>query len=372
MDKPVRIGIIGCGDVMTAYMYHAQILGGQGLVEVTYACDRREERESIMRQRYHVPTFTTDPAILLASEQVDAVLVLTSMPEHGRLAIQALQAGKHVLVEKPMAVTLEEAQALVEASQNSQGLLVCAPFVTLSPTYRTILARVQRGDIGRVISARARYGHAGPTWGSWYYQNGGAIFDLAPYNLASLTGLLGPARRVLAMTGTAIPDRIVDGAATLSKVEDNAHILIDFGDAIFAVVTTGFTMQQYRCPALELYGSSGTLQMMGDDWDPEGYELFQNSAGAWQIYKETDPGWLWTDGLRHLVECIQNGQKPLVTPEQAYHVLEIMVKAKLSGRDGQEKMIESSFSALNIDAPLEGEQVHLVHDRTHQRGAATE
>ena len=63
---------------------------------------------------------------------------------------------------------------------------------------------MQRGDIGKVLTARARYGDAGPTWGAWYYQgNGGAIFDLAPYNLTSLTGLLGPVQRVLAMTGTA-------------------------------------------------------------------------------------------------------------------------------------------------------------------------
>ena len=372
MENSVRIGIIGCGDVMAAYIYHAQILRGQGLVEVTYACDRREERQALMRQQYSVPAFTTDPAALLASDTVDAVLVLTSMPEHGSLATQALQAGKHVLVEKPMAVSLQEAQSLLESARKSPGLLVCAPFVMLSPTYRTIWSRIQRGDIGRVLSARARYGHAGPTWGSWYYQKGGAIFDLAPYNLTSLTGLLGPARRVLAMTGTAIPERIVDGAATRSQVEDNAHILVDFGDATFAVVTSGFTMQQYRCPALELYGSLGTLQMMGDDWDPEGYELFQNSLGAWQVYQETDPGWLWTDGLRHLVECIRKGQKPLISPEQAYHVLEIMVKAKQSGRDGQEKMIESSFPAPQIEAPLEPAQVHLVHDRTHQRGAASE
>jgi len=319
-----------------------------------------------------VPAFTTHPATLLDSDQVDAVLVLTSMPEHGRLAIQALQAGKHVLVEKPMAVSLEEAQSLLQAARISQGLLVCAPFVMLSPTYRTIWARLQHADIGRVLSARARYGHSGPTWGSWYYRNGGAIFDLAPYNLTSLTGLLGPARRVQAMTGTAIPERIVDGVPTRSTVEDNAHILIDFGDATFAVVTAGFTMQQYRCPALELYGSSGTLQMMGDDWDPEGYELFQNSVGAWQIYKETDPGWLWTDGLRHLVECVHNKSKPLITPEQAYHVLEIMVKARQSGQDGREKMIESSFPAPQLEAPLEGEPVHLVHDRTHQRGTGPE
>ena len=66
------------------------------------------------------------------------------------------------------------------------------------------------------------------------------------------------------------------------QAEDNAHVLIDFGDARFASVTTGFTMQRYRSPAIELYGSDGVLQLLGDDWAPEGYELWRNERGAWE------------------------------------------------------------------------------------------
>jgi predicted dehydrogenase len=108
-------------------------------------------------------------------------------------------------------------------------------------------------------------------------------------------------------------------------------------------------MQQYRCPAIELYGSEGTIQMMGDDWDPEGYELWQNKVGAWQIFAETDPYWPWTDGLRHLVECIQQKVKPLITPEHAFHVLEIMLKAQESGRAGKTQAIDSTFTPPKLD-----------------------
>jgi predicted dehydrogenase len=368
MVEPVRIGIIGCGDVMTAYMYHAQLLQGQGLVEVTWACDTREERKDFMRQRYGVRRFTTDFHKLLDSPEVDLVLILTSMPYHGSLALAALQAGKHVLLEKPMAVKLDEAARLVETSKTSPGLLVCAPFVMLSPTYQAIWQRIQRGDIGRVLSARARYGHAGPTWGSWYYQAGGAVFDLAPYNITSLTGLIGPAKRVTAFTGTAIPERLVDGEKIKVQIEDNAHVLIDFGEGTFAVITAGFTLQQYRCPAIELYGLQGTMQMMGDDWDPEGYEIFLNDVGAWQIFKETDPGWLWTDGLRHAVECIRSNTQPLITPEHAYHTLEIMIKAKEAGNSGMVKIIDSTFpKPVFGTTQAEQKAIHLVHDRTHLR-----
>ena len=79
------------------------------------------------------------------------------------------------------------------------------------------------------------------------------------------------------------------------QAEDNAHVLIDFGDARFASVTTGFTMQQYRSPAIELYGSDGVLQLLGDDWAPDGYELWRNSSGQLGAVSRERPG-LAVDG----------------------------------------------------------------------------
>jgi predicted dehydrogenase len=170
----------------------------------------------------------------------------------------------------------------------------------------------------------------------------------------------------MAMTGVAIPERTVDGRTIPVEVEDNAQVLIDFGDACFVVVTSGFVIQQYRSPAVELYGTEGTIQMMGDDWDPDGYELWRNDVGAWQIYKETDPDWPWTDGLRHLVECIRLGNRPQVTPEHAFHVLEILLQARESGRDGQAKPIPSRFEPPEYPEADRPEPAHLVHDRTRK------
>jgi predicted dehydrogenase len=143
-------------------------------------------------------------------------------------------------------------------------------------------------------------------------------------------------------------------------------VLIEFDNSVLAVVTTGFTMQQYRCPAIEIYGSAGTIQMLGDDWDPEGYELWQNEVGAWQIYGETDPNWPWTDGLRHLIECIQSDMRPIITPEHGYHALEIMIKAQEAGRDGQARAIESTFTPPTFFDEREQLAEHLIHDRTNQ------
>src|SRR5262245_54118493 len=264
---------------------------------------------------------------LLDDDDVDVVVVLTSMAEHGPLALEALEAGKHVFVEKPMAVTRAGAADLLAASRASAGHLVCAPAVILSPTYRAMATALRAGAIGTPALARARYGWSGPDWSEWYYrESGGPLFDLGVYNLTSLTGLLGPVRGVQAMAGIVTPRRVVDGDVIDVTTFDNYQILLDFGDDVFAIVTTGFSMQKYRSPALEIYGSDGTLQMLGDDWAPDGYELWENRVGAWKVF-ESSRTWSWTDGLRHLIACVADGVTPLMTPEHASHVLDIMLTA---------------------------------------------
>ena len=382
MSNPIKIGIVGCGSVMGAgkhqpYMTQIQKLQMKNLVEVTMTCDIKEEKRDFVKNKYGFQNFTTRYEDVVNSDNVELVLVLTSMNEHAQITKAALNAGKHVLVENPMGVTLEEAQELVELAKNSPGYLVPAPHVILSKTFQTIWHRLKQGDIGKIMLARARYGHSGPTWGPWFYQSGGGpLFDLGVYNVTALTCWIGPAKKVTAMTGTAIPERIVDDKMIKVETEDNFQILIDFGDACFAVVTTGFTMQKYRSPAIELYGSTGTIQMLGDDWDPQGYEMWQNDikpvvsssrniTGSWQIFDETEPGWPWTDGLRHLIECIQSSVQPLITPEHAYHVIEIMLKALEAGRDGQTKTIDSTFTPPNFVENETETAAHLIHDRSY-------
>jgi predicted dehydrogenase len=363
---PVHLAIAGCGNVLGAYLDLTRRLQHQGTAEVVAFCGREKQRAAA-RQAVPDATFHTEYAALLANPEVDVVVILTPMLEHAPMAEAALQAGKHVLVEKPMATNLAEARELAALSRECCKHLLCAPFTILSPTFRTIARRLRQGDIGRVVSARGRYGWAGPDWTDWFYKSGGgALFDLGVYNLTTLTGWLGPVRRVTAMTGVAIPVRTVQGRSVRVEADDNAQVLLDFGNACFAVLTAGFTLQQYRGPGLELYGTEGTLNLLGDDWDPDGYELWQNSAGCWQLFKETHPEWPWADGLNHLVQCLLNGTEPLVTPEHACHVLEVMTQALAAGRDGRARMVESTFVPPVFELVDTREAAHRVHDRTRR------
>jgi predicted dehydrogenase len=360
----IRVGVIGVGSVAQKYIPQMQRMNiPRPRVDIAIVCDARESQREVARQRYGLENFTTDYREVLDDPAIDLVLVLTSMQQHGEIARAALLADKHVLVEKPMAMTLPEAAELVDLARNGSRYFVPAPHVVLSPTYQAIWKRLHRGDIGRVLTARGFYGWAGPSWGQWFYQpGGGAMFDLGVYNVTTLTGLLGPARRVMAMSGIAIPERVVDDELIAVRTDDNMQLLLDFGDACYAVVTTGFTIQQYNVPGIELYGTTGTIQMIGEDWAPAGYELWQNDAGCWQIFDEKSH-WPWSDGIRHIIECIETGTPPVITPEHAYHVLEIMLKSAESGRTGQALPIESTFDPPRFDdASTLGPGVHLVHD----------
>jgi integrase len=139
-----------------------------------------------------------------------------------RFIAPGLEIKKVKVAQKPViALTTQQVQALLSAT---------AAYPTLR--LRVLLAvttGLRRGDIGPVVGARGRYGWAGPDWTDWFYKHGGgALFDLGVYNLTTLTGWLGPVRRVTAMTGVAVPQRTVSGQSVRVEAEDNAQVLLDF------------------------------------------------------------------------------------------------------------------------------------------------
>ncbi len=371
MGNPVRLAIIGCGSVSHRYAPQIRALRERGSVVIAGACDVDERKRLAVERDLGDVSFTTRYEDLVERSDVDAVAVFTSMREHGEISAAALRSGKHVLVEKPMATTLDEAYRLLELARESSLLLVCAPHVVLSPTFQILWKRVVHlRELGDIHLARARYGWAGPWWGQWYYRpGGGALFDLGVYNLTSLTGLLGPVRRVVAMGGTAIPERVIDRVRTPVEVFDSGHVLLDFGKESYAVVTTGFTMQSSRGPSLELYGMEGTIQLLGYDWAPEGYERWQNTTATWETFADADPSWPWTAGITHLIDCLETGASPLNTPEHALHVLEVMLTAEESAKKGKALELETTFPSIRLNP----DEIELLPDpyREERVGAST-
>lgn len=361
MSKPVRLGIIGLGRVFERYADVLDPIVRQGRAIVVSVFDPLPARGAVAERVFPGVRLAVTAEEVISAADVDAVLVLTSMNEHGDLGLKAYAAGKHVLIEKPMATSLEEAAELVRLSEASEALMVCAPHILLSPTYREMHRRLKAGEIGDTKLARALYGWSGPWWGEWFYQpGGGSLFDLGVYNVTSLCGFLGSVRRVTAFVGTAIKERMVNGQPMPVTADDNAQVLLDFGNEVYGSVTTGFTIQKYgRAPAIELYGLQGSMDMLGDDWAPRGFEIWRNATGCWEIHEETAPDWPWTDGVAHLISCIERGVPTVTRPQQAYHVLEVMLGAMRSAQEGRAIDILSEFP----EPDYRHEDQHVMDER---------
>ena len=368
MSRPLTIGVIGCGSVaQNAYLPLIVNLMSRGEVEAVVACDVSPERLAVVQERFPISKITSDPDEIFADEAVDIVVVLTSMTEHGDLAMRGLRAGKSVLVEKPMATTLEQGAELLAVAAESPGHLVCAPHVQLSPDFQEMYRRVATGEVGRPLLGRARYGWDGPDWSKWFYApGGGPLFDLGVYNVTSLTGLLGPARRVTCMSTLTRPERVVEGELIQVQTDDTFQIVIEHEQGALSTVTTAFGIQKYRGAGVEVYGLEGTIQLLGDDWAPAGLELWSNEVGAWQLLESAGRYWPWTDGLAHLVSCVRQGTQPYTRPDQAYHVLEIMLGAMKAAETGMAQEIVSRFERVEPMPARDRKDAHRIHDKVHE------
>ena len=164
------------------------------------------------------------------------------MQEHEHLNREAIAAGKHVWSEKPIANTHAAGIELLEAAKKKGVRVWGAPVVVTSPQFAYMAKTLNSGALGRVAAAHADYGHQGPTWSSFFYEKGGGSMpDLGVYNITSLTGLLGPARSVVAMVSIVTPTRQIDNKGEIKVTEeDNAMLVLDHGNGVLSHVQCGF------------------------------------------------------------------------------------------------------------------------------------
>ena len=361
---PVGVGFIGAGNVLPAYLQALDRLVPRGLaVEGPIHARRPEARDALLARRPSARVVARAEDVLQA-EGVELVVILTPPTTHPELVRAALDAGRHVLCEKPLAPSAEEAQALFDHARAAGRMLLAAPFVHLSPTFRRLWTLLADGAIGHVHAARAHYGNPGSSWAAWYHEDDLATLgDVGSYNLKSLVALLGPVSDVRAVAGHARRERAIGGRVVAARDPDTWQLLLRHtGGAISSVLASHATVR-YRRPAIELYGTEGTANLLGDDWDPQGIELWREDAQAWTLREPDDATWLWTDGLREAVAALYAGRPPLADPAVDVHVLEIIAAAGRSARDGLAVDVRSRcepFAALRLhDRP----GAH-VHDRT--------
>jgi predicted dehydrogenase len=360
---PVGVGFVGAGNVLPAYLQVLDRLVPRGQAREGPICARqRETWPELLRRRPGAQLVEGVDEVL--QSDVDVVVVVTPPDSHGELARLALEHGKHVVVEKPFASSRAEGEELVTLAAEKGRHLLAAPFVQLAPTFRALWTIVSDGELGEVHSARGLYGNAGSHWSTWYHSGSpGPLGEAGIYNLKSLTALLGPIAEVLAAESLAVPTRRAGGVELDSPDPDVSHVLLRHAGGALSNVVSSQAIQRYRRPALELYGTEGTANLLGDDWDPRGLEVWRNSTGRWEELEPIEPTWLWADGLREAVAAVREGRQPLQSLEQDLHLLDVIEAARASVAQKAVIAVTSTFAPLDLRLETQTGVEHL-HDHT--------
>ncbi|MGP9602332.1 Gfo/Idh/MocA family protein [Brachybacterium sp. AOP42-E1-35] len=369
MKPPLGIGILGAGVIAGDDDGFLPNIGQlEGTIHVPAIADVIRAKADDLAQRFSIPSSYGSLEELLEDPRVDAVANLTPISEHAETSLAILQAGKHLISEKPIATTLEDAGAIIQAAQERDLAVVCAPPDALYRQYLTARKMIDAGDIGKVAFARVRSSHAGPGgaadgWPgdpSWYYTDGsGPLYDMGVYGIHEITALLGPARRVSAFGGITEPERTVRGngpfAGTVMPVTtpDNYLFMLDFGEATFAVVDATYNVHASMAPKVEVFGRRGAMAIYHRDENP--LEVYRQDLAPGV------DGWMAAEDLleaknvreialhramlfEHLAECLSQGLHPITDAEHARHALEVMLAVRESSRTGRAVELTTTFS----------------------------
>jgi predicted dehydrogenase len=363
-----NLALVGCGDVaFRTYIPGVQAIAGTGTVTATF--DPIAERAERAAALFPGAQAYTSYEALLAHPGLDGVMNLTPAPFHRETTSRALDAGLHVLSEKPIAATVEDGRALIAQAQRLGKLLLCAPAVMATGRFRWLKQLLADGRIGRPHLATAQMANMGPAgWRAYtgdpavfYTKDVGPMLDTAVYVLHGITGLLGPAKRVEAFGGVSIPQRNVlierlAGNTITVGANDVMMIHLDFGENRFAQILSSFAVPATRAPAMEVHGSEGTISISMpawyDGWGP--IDLYRRDdtllgLDGWvqnvapPNRPESGPSHLIGAGPAHFVACLRGEEQPILTAEHALHVLEIILKATQSASEGCAEGLETGF-----------------------------
>jgi predicted dehydrogenase len=260
--RELRLGMIGTGQISKRFFDQSEKLNERGWgVRFVATCARTEESARAKAQERGAARWYTDHRRLLDDPEVDAVVITTPHALHGRIATDAMRAGKHALVEKPMVTRWEHALELAEATRASSATLMALPYVD-NPAFLTALQYAREGYIGKITGIEAELSFPGPPRSNWYYSaeaEGGAMLDTMVYPLARVAALMGPAKRITALVNRLISHRITgDGGRVEPGVDDNVSILLEYETGQQAQVHSIWA-RSYMTNGTVLHGRHGAL-----------------------------------------------------------------------------------------------------------------
>ncbi|MGL6180679.1 MAG: Gfo/Idh/MocA family protein, partial [Aestuariivirga sp.] len=258
------VGIIGCGNISTTYLTLAPLFKG---IEIRAVADLDMAAAQACATDYGV--IAQSVAELLRNDDIQIVVNLTVPAAHFKVSRAILEAGKHVYTEKPLTLSLAEARQLQRIATAKKLQVAGAPDTFLGGSHQLARRAVDDGLVGKIAGGTAHimsrgmeHWHPNPDF--FFKPGGGPVLDMGPYYIANLVNLLGPVKRVAALTGMARRQRIIESAPRKGekiavKTPTTVHALLDFASGAMVTLSASWDVYAHRHPHMELYGSDGAL-----------------------------------------------------------------------------------------------------------------
>jgi predicted dehydrogenase len=362
--QPVGMGIVGAGVVGIGMLEHLRVPDVNDRVRVAAICDPVPGRAAAAAGKYGEISAYESYEDLLKDPHVDAVTLCTPIGLHYQQGLAAIEAGKHVHFNKTMTTTVDEATALIERAKDKGVKLVVSPGMMLRDYNRRIRKAILEGRLGKLtwaitggagigdkhVKTRSSNDVLSDVDPSWYYKSpgGGPQYDYTAYSLHSLTGILGPVKRVSAMSGMVIPEREFRGKKIVCDMDDSTFLLLDFGDSLFAVVyaaVSGRIMEGFF--PVGIYGTAGAVvgtRLGEEDLKVPGEQL-PHVIG---VHVKMNDSHVFED-IMQLVDWIYEGKPTLATAEHARHVIDIIESGYRAARTGEAQDLRTTFAPLSLN-----------------------
>jgi len=346
-QKPLYVAIVGCGNISTPY---AQTMKAHpGKVSLVGAFDTDITRAEALCKTFGGKVYRTLEEAL-ADPQVEAVVNLTIFAAHVPVITAALNAGKHVHTEKPIAIDFQQAQTLVKLAEAKNLRLSSAPITFMGEAQQTAWKLLRTGQLGKV-----RVVYAEMNWGrpeKWHpnpapFFEVGAFFDVGVYPLTVMTTMLGPVTSVRGF-GTVLRENLQDrhGKAFKVTTPDWMCGFLKFESGAVARLTVCFYVWETKQHGIEFHGDDATLFLASPHDFNAKVELRLSGKTEWTEVppvKEPFPGVEWARGLTELHDAIRNNRPQRPTGAQAAHVVEIIQGIHRASDTGQAVEINSRF-----------------------------
>ena len=348
----LRLGIVGCGNISTRYLANAPLFRNLDVRAIT---DINPEAAAAQAQRFGVEAVPIEE--FWARDDIAAIVNLTVPNAHYEVSLRALAAGKHVFSEKPLCVRLADGEILVEEAGHRLHLAV-APDTILGPGQQLARRLIDEGRIGKVVAGTAtcmsrgmEHWHPDPTF--FFKPGGGPALDIGPYYIAALVNLIGPVRRIIAMTGSGLKERLVTaegpktGESIAVEIATTAFAVLEFAQGALVTLNLSWDVFKHGQRPIELHGTLGSLRAPDPNFFA-GQVEFSEGRGDWQVldskgqalslpnYPEAAP--LNANyrmlGVSELAASLAERREPRLSGRLALHVLDVIDAIRRSGESG--------------------------------------